>query len=274
MRNLLRNETGFTLLEMVIAVLIVSIMVAVATPQLTGISKRAEQTACAENQDTIRAALAEYHLIHHAYPTGDSAAQLQTLVDDGELQSVPKEPAGGTYVITETNDTVTVSCSVPWHAGEWIMRFRHRQSDGGFSLLEMAIAVWLTALSAAVAVPAWVHFGNRQALLDSSESLLWAMRSAQTWAMAHDTSATVDLNPYQPSYFIYHGTTLIDFQQFIPPVNYVDGYLHMPNHRVSYGSSGASDVMGVITLTDGQEKTAITLYRGGGLQTITGDGVS
>jgi prepilin-type N-terminal cleavage/methylation domain-containing protein len=109
----LRHDAAFTLLEMVIAVLIVSIMVAVVAPRLTGISQQAEETACAENQQTIRAALAEYHLQHHQYPAGNSAEQLQALVDDGLLQSVPKEPSGGTYNIqtTASGDEV-VTCSV------------------------------------------------------------------------------------------------------------------------------------------------------------------
>lgn len=111
-RKWLRSDNGFTLLEMVVAVLIVSIMVAVVTPQLAGISKHAEETACAENQGTIRAALAEYHLLHHDYPAGESLAQLQALVDDGELQTIPQDSSGGSYQISESGDTVSVSCSV------------------------------------------------------------------------------------------------------------------------------------------------------------------
>jgi prepilin-type N-terminal cleavage/methylation domain-containing protein len=109
----LRHDAAFTLLEMVIAVLIVSIMIAVVAPRLSGISQKAEETACAENQQTIRAALAEYHLQYHQYPAGNSAEQLQALVDDCLLQSVPKDPSGGTYIIqtTASGDEV-VTCSV------------------------------------------------------------------------------------------------------------------------------------------------------------------
>lgn len=112
MMKKLRHNAAFTLLEMVIAVLIVSIMVAVVAPHLTGISQQAEVTACTENQQSIRAALTEYDLEHHQYPDGNSAQQLQALVADSLLQSVPKDPSGGTYTIeTTSSGAEEVSCS-------------------------------------------------------------------------------------------------------------------------------------------------------------------
>lgn len=144
--------------------------------------------------------------------------------------------------------------------------------EAGFTLLETVICVWLCALFLAAAVPLSIQFENRIALINTSQHLLWTLRDTQTFAVEHASTATVDLNPFQPAYFIYHGMTRISRQTFTPPVGYVDGYLQMPNHRIHYGASGSSDVMGVISLTDGTARSAITLYRGSGLQALTGDG--
>ncbi|KPV43241.1 competence type IV pilus major pilin ComGC [Alicyclobacillus ferrooxydans] len=107
------SEQGFTLIEMVVAVLIVAVMITVVTPRLISAGQRAETTACEQNQRNIRAALAEYDLLHGAYPTGDTSVQLQALVDDNILDSVPKEPSGGSYVINDIDaNNVTVECSI------------------------------------------------------------------------------------------------------------------------------------------------------------------
>lgn len=112
------HDGGFTLMEMVVSVLIVSVMIAVVTPHLVGAGKRAEQTACEQNQRTIRAGLAEYELIHGAYPTGNTVEQLDALVAENILASVPKDPAGGNYVVADVDPSnVVVECDVHGQLG-------------------------------------------------------------------------------------------------------------------------------------------------------------
>lgn len=107
------RDGGFTLMEMVVAVLIVSVMMTVVTPHLISAGKRAERTACEQNQRTIRAALAEYDLLNNNYPSGNSAQQIGALVQSNILASVPKDPAGGNYEINDTDtNNVTVSCDI------------------------------------------------------------------------------------------------------------------------------------------------------------------
>lgn len=108
-----RASAGFTLLELTVAVFVISVMVAVTVPHLLGASQRAQTTACGENQRTIRAALTQYYLLYHAYPSGNTTQQLQILKSQQLLQSIPKEPAGGNYVIQDSDpNNVTVSCDV------------------------------------------------------------------------------------------------------------------------------------------------------------------
>jgi type II secretion system protein G len=112
------REAGFTLMEMVVAVLIVSIMITVVAPHLMNAGKRAESTACEQNQRTIRAALSEYDLLYHTYPSGNTAQRLDALVQANILASQPKEPSGGNYVINDTDgNNVAVSCEVHGQLG-------------------------------------------------------------------------------------------------------------------------------------------------------------
>lgn len=115
-----RGDEGFTLMEMVVAVFVVSIMSAVVVPHLIGISGQADQVACAQNQQAIKSAVTEYYLMNHEVPTGDSETQLHELVDAGLLQTVPVDPSGGEYTIDDSNpEKITVTCSV------------HGELDGG-----------------------------------------------------------------------------------------------------------------------------------------------
>ena len=108
-----RAEQGFTLMEMVVAVFVMSVMMAVLMPHLLGAGTRAQATACEMDQRTIRAALSEYYMIHHTYPAGDTEAQLQTLLDNQLIDSIPKEPAGGAFSINDIDvNNVMVTCSI------------------------------------------------------------------------------------------------------------------------------------------------------------------
>ncbi|MCL6453173.1 MAG: prepilin-type N-terminal cleavage/methylation domain-containing protein [Alicyclobacillus sp.] len=121
-RRILRygpGEQGFTLMEMVVAVFIVGVMMAVATPYIAGAGQRAETTACEQNQRMIRAALSEYDLLYHQYPSGNSLQQLQELQAANILESVPRDPGGGNYVIADSDpNNVSVSCDVHGELGK------------------------------------------------------------------------------------------------------------------------------------------------------------
>lgn len=107
------SDDGFTLMELIVAVFVVSVMTAVVLPHLVGISDRANHVACEQNEHTIKSALTEYYLIHDSVPAGDTDLQLQALVQDGLLQSVPAEPSGGVYTINDSDPNhIEVDCSV------------------------------------------------------------------------------------------------------------------------------------------------------------------
>jgi prepilin-type N-terminal cleavage/methylation domain-containing protein len=104
------GSSGFTLIEMMVAVFVVSIMMSVIVPHLLGAGKRAQDTATAQNEKTIRAAIEEYYLVHHVMPTGNTSEQLTALVQDELLDSVPDNPPGESYIISDVDvDHITVS---------------------------------------------------------------------------------------------------------------------------------------------------------------------
>jgi len=114
--DLKAKQEGFSLIELMIAVVIVAIMVAMITPQLMHASARAEATACSGNVRTISAALAEYQLLHQSLPAGNSAQQIQALVGDGLLSN---DALQGNYVIQDTDtNNINVSCSANGNSAE------------------------------------------------------------------------------------------------------------------------------------------------------------
>ncbi|WP_282197859.1 competence type IV pilus major pilin ComGC [Collibacillus ludicampi] len=114
------RASGFTLIELLISLFIISVISAVAMPHLRGSGERAQKTSCEANQRLIRAVLEDYYLEHGHYPSGSSAEILTELKNKHYLQSIPTEPAGGTYEITTSDDgsSVTVKCSVHGELGD------------------------------------------------------------------------------------------------------------------------------------------------------------
>ncbi len=109
-----RREAGFTLVEMVVALFVVSVVMAITLPNLQVAGVNAAKTGCEGNQRMIRAALTEYYLNNHQFPQETTVqADLQDLVTAGYLDSIPTCPSGGSYVITVSANgtTATVSCT-------------------------------------------------------------------------------------------------------------------------------------------------------------------
>ena len=103
MKKKITEQNGFTLIEMVIALFIVSVVMAIALPNLQTAGANAAQMGCEGNQKMIRSALTEYYLANHQYPPEtDTAGILNDLKTNGYIDSVPACPSGGDYTITIT----------------------------------------------------------------------------------------------------------------------------------------------------------------------------
>ncbi|MCI0183171.1 competence type IV pilus major pilin ComGC [Sulfoacidibacillus ferrooxidans] len=110
----LYNDDGFTLIEMVIALFIAGVMMAVALPNLEAAGVNATQLATQSDEKMISAALTQYYLNYHVYPTETTVqGDLADLKTAGYLDSIPTCPTGGNFIITISPDgtTATVTCS-------------------------------------------------------------------------------------------------------------------------------------------------------------------
>lgn len=100
------TETGFTLIELMVVVVILGILAAVVVPQVMERPEQARITAARSDIRSIQQALDMYKLDNHRYPTTDQG--LEALVEEpttgpeapnwtGYLDRVPNDPWGNRY---------------------------------------------------------------------------------------------------------------------------------------------------------------------------------
>ncbi|MEO0387314.1 MAG: prepilin-type N-terminal cleavage/methylation domain-containing protein [Pseudomonadota bacterium] len=81
------GETGFTVAEMLVVILIVGLLAAVAVPSINGAITRAEEAALRENLAVMRRALDDHFADKGRYPQ-----DLETLVSERYLRFIPADP--------------------------------------------------------------------------------------------------------------------------------------------------------------------------------------
>ena len=104
-----RRESGFTLIEIMVVLVIIAILAALIAPQILGRVDEARVTAARQDIQTLGTALDFYRMDNFRYPTGDQG--LEALIkkpddptvrhwrSDGYLRAkkVPKDPWGNDY---------------------------------------------------------------------------------------------------------------------------------------------------------------------------------
>jgi prepilin-type N-terminal cleavage/methylation domain-containing protein len=94
------RKKGFSLVELLIAVIILAALAAIAIPRITQSSSNAKQNACDTNVDIINSAIEMYYVDTGAYPSAlTDVTQSTSYFPDGE----PNCPLGGTYTMGATN---------------------------------------------------------------------------------------------------------------------------------------------------------------------------
>ncbi|CCQ96413.1 conserved hypothetical protein [[Clostridium] ultunense Esp] len=111
-----RREEGFTLIEILIVIFLLSLILAVAVPNYTKSTERAEKAICDNTKKGAEAQL-ELYLIDHKQDAAkimeNGEIVLSKLVDEGYLKEAPQCPSKGTYTVEKGSDgTYQVKCSV------------------------------------------------------------------------------------------------------------------------------------------------------------------
>lgn len=103
MRGIRKHEAGFTLMELMIVMAIISVLATLAVPSFIGAIKSAREAVLKEDLHVMRAAIDSYTMDKQKAPQS-----LDDLVQDGYLRSIPEDPmtrSKDTWV-TETSDAM------------------------------------------------------------------------------------------------------------------------------------------------------------------------
>jgi general secretion pathway protein G len=82
-----RNQSGFTLLELLVVMTIIGILAAIAVPALRDSPKRAKEAALRADLFTFRSVLDQYKGDKGNYPP-----DLDVLIRDGYMRKIPYDP--------------------------------------------------------------------------------------------------------------------------------------------------------------------------------------
>jgi general secretion pathway protein G len=107
LKNIIKNEGGFTLLELLIVIVIIGILALLIIPNITSAPKKARDTQRKTDLRAIQKGLEEYFVSNNIYPgtTGQADTVLTALTSGNPpiMKSVPIDPKStGAYVYTYT----------------------------------------------------------------------------------------------------------------------------------------------------------------------------
>jgi len=104
MRGIRKKEAGFTLMELMIVMMIISVLATLAIPSFVSAIKSAREAVLKEDLHVMRAAIDSYTMDKQKAPQS-----LDDLVQNGYLRSIPVDPmtqSNETWV-TDTSDTLS-----------------------------------------------------------------------------------------------------------------------------------------------------------------------
>ena len=104
-RSIVMNQSGFSLIELVIVIAIMGLLGMAAVPSFSAIQNKTKNTSFKSTAHTIEMALETYVLDKGAYPSGQNvsaSALVETLMTAGLLTTVPINPFTG-KAIAETD---------------------------------------------------------------------------------------------------------------------------------------------------------------------------
>jgi prepilin-type N-terminal cleavage/methylation domain-containing protein len=98
-----QNQSGFTLTELLIVIVILGVLAGIVVFAVAGLTERGVKSACEADKRTVQTAVEAYHAQNGNYPTGGSNDdRLQDLIDAELLRD---KPSTDDYTITVADTT-------------------------------------------------------------------------------------------------------------------------------------------------------------------------
>lgn len=105
---MLRNQRGFTLVELMIVIVIIGVLAAIAVPAYSSYVSKAQERTCEANRRMISTAAVMYYIEHD----NNYATDIEDLIDYLDNVASLECPAGGEYTLpSDTSDSFDVTCS-------------------------------------------------------------------------------------------------------------------------------------------------------------------
>jgi len=107
-----KDQSGFTLVELMVVVLIIGILVAIAIPVFANVKDKARLRTCQGNQRTIEGAAQQYYATNGTLWTqtrrfnGNNTANTVDVLKPAYIKIAPKCPRSGLYYYVDGTGTV------------------------------------------------------------------------------------------------------------------------------------------------------------------------
>jgi general secretion pathway protein G len=124
MNRSVRDQDGFTLIEIMVVILIIGLLALMVVPRLRGVADRAKRTKAQADIQELKQALDRYYLDNGSYPTTDQG--LQALVapptggrlpsnyeQGGYIEKLPNDPWGNQYFYQSDGSTYALKSFGP-----------------------------------------------------------------------------------------------------------------------------------------------------------------
>ena len=114
MREVLRKDGGFTLIELMVVVLIIGILVAIAVPIFNAAKGSAQSKTCFANERTIEGAAQSYQASSGSLPAAGAVNAANVLVANSYIKVAPICPTTSAVYTLDSAGTVA-SCGTHGH---------------------------------------------------------------------------------------------------------------------------------------------------------------
>lgn len=96
MKRIMKEEKGFTLIEIMVVLIIIGLLAGIVVPKLMGRTEEAKRTKSAVQIRNLQSAIDLYKLDNGSYPTTDQG--MQALVEKPAVGEAPKRWKEGGYI--------------------------------------------------------------------------------------------------------------------------------------------------------------------------------